>query len=157
VLFGSFEKSVVGRSGKLKSGSGDISDRVAERHGDIGKNKPTEANNFGSFTAKDGIGSESEMGWCAEGIEASSGSENNCVGICEAHDVSVSPQEDRRRTESEMGEVEGGAEESGVRYGSLPRVCGRLSCFRSIRAPKDSASGRVEGNTGGCDGSVRPV
>jgi len=50
------------------------------------------------------------MGEGSEGIAASSGdSENNGLGSCEAHNVGISPQEDRRRSKSEMGEVEEGS------------------------------------------------
>jgi len=41
----------------------------------------------------------------SNGIAASSrGIENNCLGTCEAHHVSISPEEDRRRSKSEVGE-----------------------------------------------------
>jgi hypothetical protein len=55
------------------------------------------------------------MGEGSEGIAASSGgSENNGLGSCEAHHVGISPQEDRGGSKSEMGEVEGRAEEGGL-------------------------------------------
>jgi hypothetical protein len=48
------------------------------------------------------------MGEGSEWIEASEGC--HALGSCEAHHVGISPQEDRRRSEGKMGEVE--AEES---------------------------------------------
>ena len=51
------------------------------------------------------------MGECSEGIAASEGSKNNGLGSCEAHYVSVGPQENRRGTAGEVGEGEGGPEE----------------------------------------------
>jgi hypothetical protein len=57
-------------------------------------------------------------GW--KRIEASSrGSENNCVGICEAHHVGISPQEDRGGTAGKMGEGEGASEEGGVKRSAI--------------------------------------
>jgi hypothetical protein len=48
---------------------------------------------------------ESSVGEDSKGIAASSrGIENNCLGTCEAHHVSISPEEDRRRSKSEVGE-----------------------------------------------------
>jgi len=46
-------------------------------------------------------------------IEASNrGSENGGLDPCKAHNVGISPQEDRGRPKSEMGEGEGGEEMS---------------------------------------------
>jgi hypothetical protein len=45
--------------------------------------------------------------------------ENNCFGKCEAHHVSLSPQENRSRTASTMGEGEGGTEKGGVAIGLI--------------------------------------
>jgi hypothetical protein len=49
------------------------------------------------------------MGEDPKGIAASV-DENNCVGSCEAHHVSGSPQEDRSGTAGEVVESEGGKE-----------------------------------------------
>jgi hypothetical protein len=52
-------------------------------------------------------------GW--EGIATSSGgSEDNGLCTCKAHDVSISPEEDRSLSKSAVGEDTGGAEEGGV-------------------------------------------
>jgi hypothetical protein len=52
-------------------------------------------------------------GW--EGIAASSrGSKGKWFRSCQTHHVCISPQEDRRRSKSEVGEGEGAAEEGGV-------------------------------------------
>jgi hypothetical protein len=60
-------------------------------------------------------GTTGEMGEGSEWIEASSG---HCFGSCKAHHVNFSPQEDRRRSKSAVGEGEGGKKEGGVTYGS---------------------------------------
>jgi tRNA(Arg) A34 adenosine deaminase TadA len=51
------------------------------------------------------------MGEGSEWIEASGG---NCFGSCQTHHVGISPQEDRGGAAGEVGEGEGGEEESGV-------------------------------------------
>ncbi len=54
------------------------------------------------------------MGEGSKGIATSSrSSENNWLGICEAHHVDFSPEEDRGGAAGEVVEVEGGGEESG--------------------------------------------
>jgi hypothetical protein len=54
------------------------------------------------------------MGEGSKGIAVSSrGSENNWLGICEAHHVDFSPEEDRGGAAGEVVEVEGGGEEGG--------------------------------------------
>jgi hypothetical protein len=52
------------------------------------------------------------MGVCVEEFAANVGGENG-IGSCQAHLVSISPQEDRGGTKGKVGEVPG-AEESGV-------------------------------------------
>jgi hypothetical protein len=59
----------------------------------------------GGFAAENGAGSESEMGERAAGIEADSEhGENNDLCSCKAHNVGVSPQEDRGVSAGAMGE-----------------------------------------------------
>ena len=54
------------------------------------------------------------MGESSQEISANnSGGEINGLGACKAHRVSISPQEDRRRSAGEVGEVQGGAKEEG--------------------------------------------
>jgi hypothetical protein len=51
------------------------------------------------------------MGAGSKWIEASSGdSENDWIGTCEAHDVGISPQEDRGGAAGTLGTGEGGEE-----------------------------------------------
>jgi hypothetical protein len=55
------------------------------------------------------------MGKCPEGIAARSGNEeSDRLNDCEAHNVSSSPQEDRRRSKGTLGKGKGAAEEGGV-------------------------------------------
>jgi hypothetical protein len=55
------------------------------------------------------------MGEDSKGIAASSGgSQNDWFGSCKAHDVGVSPEEDRSGTAGEMGEVQSSKEEGGL-------------------------------------------
>ncbi|MGA2648815.1 MAG: hypothetical protein ABSF15_29370, partial [Candidatus Sulfotelmatobacter sp.] len=71
----------------------------------IPKRKPTEANNFGSFAAEDGAGTEGSMGKGPQRTGANaSGNENYGLDSCEAHNVGFSPQEDRNRSKSAVGE-----------------------------------------------------
>lgn len=65
------------------------------------------------------------MGQDPEWLPASS-RENNFFGSSEAHYVGISPQEDRSRATSEVGEGTGREEDSGLEQKSLLRVCGRL-------------------------------
>jgi hypothetical protein len=56
------------------------------------------------------------VGKGSEGIEASRrGSENNWLGTCEAHHVSVGPEEDRGGAAGTLGEVQSGKKEIGER------------------------------------------
>jgi hypothetical protein len=96
-------------------GSSDFRDRVVKRIGNIPDRKPTEANNIGSFTTENGASAKGEMGEDSKGIAASSGgSQNDWFGSCKAHDVGVSPEEDRSGTAGEMGEVQSSEEEGGL-------------------------------------------
>jgi hypothetical protein len=62
------------------------------------------------------------MGKDSQGIAASGGSsENNECSTCEAHNVSISPQEDRRRSKSAVGKVESREQNRGL--GSLGACC----------------------------------
>jgi hypothetical protein len=101
----------------------DFRDRVAKRFGNIPKNRPTEANNIGSFKTENGAGATGEMGEGSEWIEASSGGrKGNWFGTREAHHVGVSPQEDRSSAAEKVGSGEGGEEGGIVSSGSLLRV-----------------------------------
>jgi len=53
------------------------------------------------------------MGKGSQRITTSGDSENNGLGSCEAHHVSISPEEDCSISEGEVGEAEGGAAEEG--------------------------------------------
>jgi hypothetical protein len=57
------------------------------------------------------------MGESWNRIAASSG-ENECFGSCEAHHVSISPEEDRRRRTPTLGEIQSGKEEGSLTYGA---------------------------------------
>ena len=87
-----------------------------KRFRNISENQP-EANNIGSFSTEDGAGAKGAMGKGWEGIAFSGGRENNWLGTREAHHVGISPQEDRRCSKGEVGEVqsseEGGLEPAG--------------------------------------------
>ena len=73
-------------------GSSNYSDRVFERYGSIPESKPTDPRSIGGFAEENGAGTKGEMGKGWEGIATSSrGSENNWLGTCEAHHVSVGP------------------------------------------------------------------
>jgi hypothetical protein len=73
-------------------GSSNFRDRVVERFGSIPQVGTTDPNSVRSFTAEKGAGTKSEMGKGSEGTEASSGeSENNRLGSCQTHHVSISP------------------------------------------------------------------
>ena len=54
------------------------------------------------------------MGGIAEAIAVSVGWKDHEFRSCQAHHVSISPQEDCGGTAGKMGEVEGAAEEGGV-------------------------------------------
>ena len=59
------------------------------------------------------------MGKDSKGIAASSKrSENDGLGTCKAHHVSIGPQEDRRCSKSEVGEGTGSENDGGVKYGA---------------------------------------
>jgi hypothetical protein len=78
------------------------------------------------------------MGKSPERIAASTGgdSENNDLGSCEAHDVSRCPQENFGVPESEMGKVEGRAEEGGVEPRRPPAgdpSCGLVARLHFLR------------------------
>ena len=96
-------------------GSSNYRDRVVKQIGNIPQRKPTEANNIGSFATENGAGTKGKMGEGSAGIAAiSGGRENNGIRSCEAHDVSVGPQEDRSLPTGKMGEVESAAEEGRI-------------------------------------------
>jgi hypothetical protein len=87
----------------------------AETPTSIAQGKPTDPNHIGSFAAENGAGTEGEMGEGSERIAASSGdNQNNRLGSCEAHHVSIGTQEDRSISAGEVGEGEGAAEEGCV-------------------------------------------
>jgi hypothetical protein len=66
------------------------------------------------------------MGEGSEGIAARSGSnETKSLSRCEAHHVSIGPQENRRCSKSKMGQDQVGAEENGV-------VAARITCSEYI-------------------------
>jgi hypothetical protein len=68
-----------------------------------------------------------------------SGGENNRFGACEAHHVGISPQENRRRSKSALGKVEGSEPEIG---GSPP--WGACFCPATENAEtKNGSSGRI--------------
>jgi hypothetical protein len=71
------------------------------------------AHSVGIGSQTDQSRSESAVGEDPKGIAASSG-ENNWFDSCEAHHVTVSPQEDRGGTTEKVGEGEDGSEEGGV-------------------------------------------
>jgi hypothetical protein len=96
-----------------ETGSSNFGDRVAKRFWNIPESKPTEANCIGSFAAENGAGTKGEMGEDSNGIEASGGGENNWLGSREAHHFGSRTEKDRRRSKSEVGEVEDW-EEGGV-------------------------------------------
>jgi hypothetical protein len=56
------------------------------------------------FAAKDGAGAEGAMGEHTETVAVSVGGKDNHDCSCETNHVGVSPQEDRRRSKSTMGE-----------------------------------------------------
>jgi hypothetical protein len=98
------ERSAVARREVRPS---DFSDRVFERFWNIPERKTSHPNYLSSFTTENGAGAKGEMGKGEGGIDASSGgSENNWLCTREAHDVGISPQEDRVGTEGEVGEGE---------------------------------------------------
>jgi hypothetical protein len=71
-----------------------FSDRVVKWYGNIRENKAADANISG-VTSQDGAGTKGKMGAYSEGIApGSSDNEKNGVGYCEAHHVSINPQED---------------------------------------------------------------
>jgi hypothetical protein len=71
------------------------------------------------FAAKDGAGAEGAMGEHTETVAVSVGGKDNHDCSCETNHVGVSPQEDRRRSKSTMGEGAGGAKEGGLADGEL--------------------------------------
>jgi hypothetical protein len=75
------------------------------------------------------------MGKGSKWIAASS--ENICFGFCEAHHVSISPQEDRGGTAAAVGEGEGCEEEGGVAtVSAIAR-----SCRDEEKSPKSTVTG----------------
>jgi len=105
--------------------SSDISDRVAKRFGGIPESQSTDPSNIASFAAQDGTGAKGEMGEGSEGNEANGAGENNGRGTCEAHHVSIGPQENRGVSAGEVGKGEGAAKESGVASQMSSRRGGR--------------------------------
>jgi hypothetical protein len=78
--------------------------RVIKTFGNIRESNPTSPNNIEGFTAQDGTGATGTMGEGSEGVAASScDNEENGVGSCEAHDVGVSPKENRGGTAGKVG------------------------------------------------------
>jgi hypothetical protein len=71
------------------------------------------------------------MGRFAEGTATnrSGVSENNEIGSCEAHDISIRTEEDRSGTEGTVGKVEGGTEKGGVRYNTQREPAASVAGF----------------------------
>jgi hypothetical protein len=73
---------------------------------------PTETNYIVSFTAQNGVGTESAMGESSRKIAADSdGGEVSGRGSCETNHVGVGAEEDRGRSKSEVGKDTGAGEE----------------------------------------------
>jgi len=79
------------------------------------------------------------MGKGSQRIAASSG---NRFGSCKAHDVGISPQEDRCGTKGEMGKGQGWEEEGGIGYRTReePATSAKASCS-VVSAPLRMKSG----------------
>ena len=84
--------------------------RSVLRFGSIPDSKSTDPNHIGSFAAEDGTGAKGKMGEGSRGIAANGASENNGLGTCEAHHVSIGPWEDRSVSAGKVGEGEGSKE-----------------------------------------------
>src|ERR1700719_1345220 len=72
--------------------------RVVERYGNVPASQPANRKHVGTetfyiegFTVENGAGAKGSLGKGSAGIAASSGSENNGLGSCEAHDVGIGP------------------------------------------------------------------
>jgi hypothetical protein len=69
------------------------------------------------------------LGESSEGIASSEGSDG--FGSCQAHDVGVSPEEDRSGTKGAVGEAENGTtEEGGIDPQTEKACCGTAAGFR---------------------------
>jgi hypothetical protein len=90
-------------------GSSNLSDRVIKRFGNIGADKPIDANHIGSVTAQDGTRATSTVGDGSYRIATGDGTQDNRLGSCQADYVGSRAQKDRCVSTSEMGKVEGSA------------------------------------------------
>jgi hypothetical protein len=95
-----------------------------ERCGGISQCQPTDADNIGSFTPKNGTGAKSAMGKDPKRIAARSDGVNDC----EANDLGSRKEEDRGGTASTLGKVESG-EEGGVRHGARMKPAASVAGF----------------------------
>lgn len=79
------------------------------------------------------------MGEGSKGIAVSSrDSENNRLGICEAHHVDFSPEEDRGGAAGEVVEVEGGGEEGGCLEAQEPTASVRQASSASRNLSRET-------------------
>jgi len=62
-----------------------------------------------------------------------SGSKKKWIGPCKAHNVSISPEEDRRRTKGAVGEVQSREEKIG-RVPAWRACCENAAGFRALRS-----------------------
>jgi hypothetical protein len=93
-----------------------IISRILERNRNRStwQDNPVETSYIRSFTAQNGLGTESPMGKGTRRVATNSSGEGHGLGSCEAHHVGIGPQEDRGGTKGAVGEATGAGVESGL-------------------------------------------